>query len=229
LNAGRDLSAVASRIDAARDIAMSAGRDVVLASAANEEHSDAKYKGGGKKVTTQEDHVGQQATEVTAGGDVLISAGENLTLVSSKIGAGNEAYLVAGDKIELLAANDSDYSLYDMEEKGSWGKKKTQRDEVTDVRAVGSEISAGSDITLLSGGDQKYQGAKLDAGNDIAIVSGGEVTFEAVKDLHQESHAKSDSDLAWTSSKGEGKTDETLRQTQMIAQGNIAIKAVDGL
>uniref|UniRef100_UPI0023EEECEB DUF637 domain-containing protein n=1 Tax=Pseudomonas pseudonitroreducens TaxID=2892326 RepID=UPI0023EEECEB len=42
-------------------------------------------------------------------------------------------------------------------------------------------------------------------------------------------HAKSDSDLAWTSSKGEGKTDETLRQTQMIAQGNIAIKAVDGL
>ncbi|WP_236202353.1 hemagglutinin repeat-containing protein, partial [Pseudomonas pseudonitroreducens] len=42
LNAGRDLSAVASRIDAARDIAMSAGRDVVLASAANEEHSDAK-------------------------------------------------------------------------------------------------------------------------------------------------------------------------------------------
>ncbi|WP_240964898.1 filamentous hemagglutinin N-terminal domain-containing protein [Pseudomonas multiresinivorans] len=229
LNAGRDLSAVASRIDAARDIAMSAGRDVVLASAANEEHSDAKYKGGGKKVTTQEDHVGQQATEVIAGGDVLISAGENLTLVSSKIGAGNEAYLVAGDKIELLAANDSDYSLYDMEEKGSWGKKKTQRDEVTDVRAVGSEISAGSDITLLSGGDQKYQGAKLEAGNDIAILSGGEVTFEAVKDLHQESHAKSDSDLAWTSSKGEGKTDETLRQTQMIAQGNIAIKAVDGL
>ncbi|WP_420852330.1 DUF637 domain-containing protein [Pseudomonas nitroreducens] len=229
LNAGRDLSAVASRIDAARDIAMSAGRDVVLASAANEEHSDAKYKGGGKKVTTQEDHVGQQATEVTAGGDVLISAGENLTLVSSKIGAGNEAYLVAGDKIELLAANDSDYSLYDMEEKGGWGKKKTQRDEVTDVRAVGSEISAGSDITLLSGGDQKYQGAKLDAGNDIAILSGGQVTFEAVKDLHQESHAKSDGDLAWTSSKGEGKTDETLRQTQMIAQGNIAIKAVDGL
>ncbi|WP_447755349.1 two-partner secretion domain-containing protein [Pseudomonas nicosulfuronedens] len=229
LNAGRDLSAVASRIDAARDIAMSAGRDIVLASAAGEEHSDAKYKGGGKKVTTQEDHVGQQATEVNAGGDVLISAGENLTLVSSKIGAGNEAYLVAGDKIELLAANDSDYLLYDMEEKGGWGKKKTQRDEVTDVRAVGSEISAGSDITLLSGSDQKYQGAKLEAGNDIAIVSGGEVTFEAVKDLHQESHEKSKGDLAWTSSKGEGQTDETLRQSELLARGNLTIRAVEGL
>ena len=30
-------------------------------------------------------------------------------------------------------------------------------------------------------------------------------------------------------SKGRGNTDETLRQTQMIAKGNIVIKAVDGL
>ena len=87
----------------------------------------------------------------------------------------------------------------------------------------------GADITLLSGGDQKYQGAKLDSGNDIAIVSGGSVTFEAVKDLHQESHEKSKGNLAWQSSKGKGQTDETLRQTQLIAQGNVAIKAVEGL
>ncbi|BBR55310.1 hypothetical protein M6G63_06375 [Pseudomonas sp. BYT-5] len=82
---------------------------------------------------------------------------------------------------------------------------------------------------MRSGGDQKYQGAKLDSGNDIAIVSGGSVTFEAVKDLHQESHEKSKGNLAWQSSKGKGQTDETLRQTQLIAQGNVAIKAVEGL
>ena len=64
---------------------------------------------------------------------------------------------------------------------------------------------------------------------DIAIVSGGAVTFEAVKDLHDESHTKSKGDLAWTSSKGKGNTDETLRQTQMIAEGSVVIKAVDGL
>jgi filamentous hemagglutinin len=55
------------------------------------------------------------------------------------------------------------------------------------------------------------------------------VTFEAVKDLHQESHEKSDSNLAWQSSKGQGKTDETLRQSALIAQGNLTIKAVEGL
>ncbi|WP_343575839.1 filamentous hemagglutinin N-terminal domain-containing protein [Pseudomonas sp.] len=225
VEAGRDISVVSSRIDVGRDAGISAGRDVILASAADEQHSYDKSK----KVTRQEDHVTQRGTELSAGRDVLISAGQDLTLVSSKIGAGNEAYLVAGDKIEVLAANDSDYSLYDKKSKGSFGQKKTRHDEVTDVKAVSSEISAGSDITLLSGGDQKYQAAKLDAGNDIAIVSGGDVSFEAVKDLHQESHEKSNSNLAWSSAKGKGQTDETARQTQMIAQGNIAIKAVDGL
>ncbi|MDG3927154.1 hypothetical protein ACM8BA_31085, partial [Pseudomonas aeruginosa] len=53
--------------------------------------------------------------------------------------------------------------------------------------------------------------------------------FEAVKDLHQESHEKSKGDLAWNSAKGKGQTDETLRQTQIVAQGNLAIKAADGL
>ncbi|WP_305831708.1 DUF637 domain-containing protein, partial [Pseudomonas aeruginosa] len=81
----------------------------------------------------------------------------------------------------------------------------------------------------LSGGDQTYQGAKLESGNDLAIVSGGAVTFEAVKDLHQESHEKSKGDLAWQSSKGKGQTDETVRQSQIVAQGNLAIKAVEGL
>ena len=50
-----------------------------------------------------------------------------------------------------------------------------------------------------------------------------------MKDLHQESHEKSKGNLAWQSSKGKGQTDETLRQTQLIAQGNVAIKAVEGL
>ncbi|PTC39081.1 putative large exoprotein involved in heme utilization or adhesion of ShlA/HecA/FhaA family [Pseudomonas paraeruginosa] len=94
---------------------------------------------------------------------------------------------------------------------------------------MGSQISSGGDLTLLSGGDQTYQGAKLESGNDLAIVSGGAVTFEAVKDLHQESHEKSKGDLAWQSSKGKGQTDETVRQSQLVAQGNLAIKAVEGL
>ncbi|HBP1116791.1 TPA: two-partner secretion system putative hemagglutinin TpsA2 [Pseudomonas aeruginosa] len=225
VSAGRDLSAVASALEARRDIALSAGRDVTLAAAANEEHAYSKTR----KVTYQEDKVAQQGTRVDAGGDLAINAGQDLRLIASQASAGDEAYLVAGDKLELLAANDSNYYLYDKKKKGDFGRKETRRDEVTDVKAVGSQINSGGDLTLLSGGDQTYQGAKLESGNDLAIVSGGAVTFEAVKDLHQESHEKSKGDLAWNSAKGKGQTDETLRQTQIVAQGNLAIKAADGL
>ncbi|MEY9335443.1 filamentous hemagglutinin [Pseudomonas protegens] len=225
VSAGRDLTAVASQIEAKRNIAMDAAGDLTLASAADEQHSYSKTK----KVTRQEDHVSQVGTSLTAGADVVLSAGKDLSLISSRISAGNEAYLVAGDNLELLAAQDSDYSLYDMKKKGSWGTKKTRRDEVTQVTNIGSEITTGGDLTLKSGGDQKYQVAKLESAKDLTLDSGGAITFEGVKDLHDESHTKSNNNAFWNSSKGRGNTDETLRQSSLVAGGSLTIKAVEGL
>ncbi|WP_269783866.1 hemagglutinin repeat-containing protein, partial [Pseudomonas protegens] len=225
ISAGRDITAIASQIEAKRDVAMVATENLNLVSAASETHFYSKTK----KVKSQEDHVNQVASTVTAGGDVSLTAGEDLTLISSRVTAGDEAYLVAADQLNLLAAQDSNYSLYDMKKKGGWGSKETKRDEVTRVTHVGSEISAGGNLTLKSDGDQKYQVAKLESGKDLTLDSGGAITFEGVKDLHQESHEKSSNSLAWTSAKGKGNTDETLRQSQLVAQGRVVIKAVDGL
>ncbi|MGC5700857.1 filamentous hemagglutinin N-terminal domain-containing protein [Pseudomonas sp. NFXW11] len=225
ISAGRDISAIASQIEAARNIGISATQDLSLVSAADEQHAYSKTR----KVTRQEDHLQQVQSSVKAGGNVALAAGQDLTLISSRITAGDEAYLVAGDRLQLLAAEDSDYSLYDMKKSGSWGQKKTRRDEETDIRHVGASISAGAGLTLKSEGDQQYQAAQLESGQDITLDSGGEITFAGVKDLHQESHEKSNSSLAWTSAKGKGSTDETLRQTALIAQGKVAIRALDGL
>ncbi|MBI6669908.1 DUF637 domain-containing protein, partial [Pseudomonas syringae] len=225
VQAGRDISVIASQIDAKRDIAMAATENLTISSAADEEHSLSKSK----KLTRQEDHVSQVAADLDAGGSVALQAGQNLSVISSRITAGKEAYLVAGENLDILAAQDSDYSLYDKKKKGSFGAKKTKRDEITDVKNIGSEITTGGDLLLSSGGDQKYQAAKLESGKDLTIESGGAVTFEGVKDLKQESHEKSKSDLAWNSSKGKGNTDETLRQSELVAKGEVAIRAVEGL
>ncbi|WP_256674724.1 DUF637 domain-containing protein [Pseudomonas sp. LD120] len=225
VQAGRDVTVVAGDINTERDISMKAAENLTLSSAADERHAYSKSK----KLTVQEDHVKQIASNVTAAGDVVFSAGKDMTLISSRINAGDEAYLVAGGQLDLLAAQDSDYSLYDKKKKGSFGKLQTRRDEVTHVTNVGSEIKTGGDLTLKSDGDQRYQVAKLESGKDITLDSGGAITFEGVKDLHQESHEKTNNNSFWVSSKGKGNTDETLRQTQMVAAGNIVIKAVDGL
>ncbi|MDZ3826164.1 two-partner secretion domain-containing protein [Pseudomonas monsensis] len=223
--AKRDINVIASEIDAKRDVSMKATENLVISSAADEEHSNSKNK----KEKRQEDHVTQIMSGITAGGDVKLEAGKDLSVISSRVTAGDEAYLVAGDRLELLAAQDTDYSLYDMKKKGSFGKLKMQHDEVTDTKYVGSEIKTGGNLTLSSKGDQLYQVAKLESGNNITLDSGGAITFQGVKDLHDENHTKTNNSAGWVSSKGRGNTDETLRQTQMIAKGNIVIKAVDGL
>jgi filamentous hemagglutinin len=223
--AARNISAVASQISAQRDLTLDAAENLNIASAADEQHSYSKTK----KVTSQEDHVSQVSSVLKAGGDVSLTAGQDMAMMSSKITAGKQAYVYAGNTLSLGAAQDSDYSLYDMKKKGSFGAKKTQRDEVTKVNYVGTEINTGGNLVLASGGDQLYQVAKLNSGKDLTLESGGAITFEGVKDLHQESHEKSSSSLVWNSMKGKGHTDETLRQTQLIAQGAMAIKAVDGL
>ncbi|MDO7895295.1 two-partner secretion domain-containing protein [Pseudomonas citrulli] len=225
VRAGRDLAEIGSQIEAKRDIGMTAVENILLSSAADESHSYSKSK----KLTTQEDHVKQVGSTLTAGGDVSLSAGKDMRLISSRVAAGDEAYLIAGEKLELLAAQDSDYSLYDKKKKGSWGSKQTKRDEVTKITHVGSEITTGGDLVLISGGDQRYQVAKLASGDDLTLQSGGSVTFEGVKDLHQESHEKTNNSAFWVSSKGKGNTDETFRQTQMKAAGDIVINAVNGL
>jgi filamentous hemagglutinin len=118
-----------------------------------------------------------------------------------------------------------------MKESGGLGSK-TQHDEVsqvTQVTNIGTAVTTGGNLTLASNGDQLYQAAKLNSGNDPTIASGGAITFEGVKDLHQETHTKSSSNLAWTSAKGKGNTDETLQQTEMTARGKTVITAVNGL
>ncbi|AZE64390.1 two-partner secretion domain-containing protein [Pseudomonas synxantha] len=229
LQAGQDVNIIGSTATAGKDLNIAAGRDLNVASVSDMHNVEGKEKHGKKRIKTADDQTTQVASVLTAGGDFVSQAGRDTTIVASRISAGNEAYLYSGDKLNLLAAQNSTYSLYDMKEKGGWGAKKTKRDEVTHVTNVGTEIKTGGDLVLKSGGDQTYQLAKLQSGRDITLDSGGAITFEAVKDLHQESHEKSKNSLVWTSAKGKGNTDETLRQSQLIAQGQVVIKAVDGL
>ncbi|OLU29573.1 DUF637 domain-containing protein [Pseudomonas sp. PA27(2017)] len=229
VSAGQDIAVVASTVKATGDVLLDADRDVIVAAAADESSSEYRYKRSGKKVNKENSTIRQQAAVIDAGGDLTIQAERNVALNASNLTAGGEAYLYAGEQLALLAAQNSDYSLYDMKKKGSWGSKKTQRDEVTTVRNVGTTITSGGDLTLVSEGDQLYQRARLESGADLTLESGGSITFEAVKDLDQESHEKSKSSLAWTSGKGKGKTDETVLQSQLIAEGNVTIRAVEGL
>jgi filamentous hemagglutinin len=48
-----------------------------------------------------------------------------------------------------------------LKKKGSFGNKKTQRDEVTDEKNIGSEIKTAVDLTLVSGGEGQLKSIEL--------------------------------------------------------------------
>ena len=229
MKAGQDVTVIGSTATAGNDLNIEAGRDFNVTSVSDIHNVEGKEKHGKKRIKTEDEQTTQVASVLTAGANFTSQAARDTTLIASRISAGNEAYLYSGRQMNLLAAENSTHTLYDMKKNSGWGSKKTQRDEVTRITNVGTEISTGGDLILKSGGDQAYQLATLNSGKNITLDSGGAITFEAVKDLHQESHEKTNNNAFWVASKGKGNTDETLRQSQLIAEGSVAINAVDGL
>ncbi|MEK1942675.1 MAG: filamentous hemagglutinin N-terminal domain-containing protein [Pseudomonas sp.] len=227
--AGRDLAIIASTLKATGDIQLSAQQNFAIASAADHRSRDSYRKSAGKKVTDQASISRQQSAVIEAGGELNIQAGNNLLVSASQLKAGDEAFLYAGNQLALLSAENSDHRLYDSKKKGSWGAKHTRKDRITSVRNIGATIETGGDLKLISEGDQLYQKAVLHSGANLTLDSGGAITFEAVKDLEQESHERSKSDWAWHSAKGQGRADEILRQSELIAGGETIIRALQGL
>ncbi|RCV88555.1 DUF637 domain-containing protein [Billgrantia montanilacus] len=63
----------------------------------------------------------------------------------------------------------------------------------------------------------------------VITQSGGTIRFETASDVHTESHERSKSSFAWQSASGEGFTRETLRQSELVAQGDLIIQAAEGI
>ena len=62
---------------------------------------------------------------------------------------------------------------------------------------------------------------------DLTLDSGAGIVFEGVLELEQQSRIRSKNSWVWQSAKGKGHTDETLIQSQLQAQGELAIRAAE--
>ncbi|WP_244652914.1 hemagglutinin repeat-containing protein [Pseudomonas viridiflava] len=209
--AGRDISVIASNIDAKRDIAMAATENLTLSSAADEEHSYSKSK----KVTEQEDHVKQVVTDLGAGGSVALSAGKDLSVIASRVSATDQAYLYAGNDVNLLAAQDSDYSYYSKTKKGSLGKKSSIMTESESESAVSSVIESGKKLVVSAGNDINSQGSKLDSAGVLSASAGRDINLGFAESSESESSASSKKGLFSSKSNASSSSQTTLTSTEL--------------
>ncbi|MBY3417703.1 filamentous hemagglutinin N-terminal domain-containing protein [Rhizobium laguerreae] len=116
----------------------------------------------------------QQQSQLSAGTNATIKAGDDILLSGSSVKAGGNVALSAGDDINITAAQEHSASTF--------GKKSA-----SSITHVGSEISAGGDLSVTAGkgsGDHDLNivGSKLTADGKVALKADGDVTIAEATD-----------------------------------------------
>ncbi|WP_223569657.1 hemagglutinin repeat-containing protein [Pseudomonas sp. BF-R-26] len=232
IRADRDITAIASRLDAKLDVELSAGNDILLASAANE--SD--YVSRSKKRAQESHSISQQATVLNSGRDIAIYAGNDLGIIASRIKAQEDISLGAEQDIIVASAKDESSSYYYKKKNGSFGRSKTTQRESYDSTNVASVIDAGQDLTVntrkdedgsvsLNGGrNVTIIGSQLKAGDDLVVGATNDVSILSGIEESGSYNKKTKTGLFGMSSSGSSqlKTNVTQVGSELTA-GNDAV------
>ncbi|MBH3326854.1 hemagglutinin repeat-containing protein, partial [Pseudomonas mosselii] len=235
LGAGRDLTAVASQIDAGRNLTLAAGEDLNLTSAANEAHSFSRSK----KVTQSKDQVTQVSTTLKAGGDVSLSAGQDMAIVASQVKGKGDVDIDAERDLTIASEQNESASYYLKKSKGSFGRSSSTQKESYHSTNVASVIEAGGDLTVnvskkddggiaLDGGrDVSVIGSQLKAGGDVMLGATGDVAVLSGVEEHGEYSKKTKSGFLGLSKSGKSQLQTRATQvgSELDAGNDIVIAA----
>ncbi|MFL9583794.1 hemagglutinin repeat-containing protein [Stenotrophomonas sp. AB1(2024)] len=227
ISAGRDLTAVGAVVDATGNVSLGAGNNVLITSAEDQHSASASYSSkksgfsgglsngvasvGYNKSSANSQESVQSTTQVGSAiasreGNVLISAGNQLTLAASDVVAGENLTLVGKD-IQLLARQDT------VDTQGSQSSTssgfsmgvtydptkayRSARDSTTDGMAdsgsimgditrnaegTASGVRAATTSTVVTGGSQRSNGTQSHSTSDARVTqlaAGGDMTLIA--------------------------------------------------
>ncbi|CAI2114168.1 hemagglutinin repeat-containing protein [Serratia quinivorans] len=224
MQAANNIDVTGAQITSGGAMDLRAGGDVNLLAnnTSRVDKSDGGRWGGGLKES--EAH-GSLATEISAGGPLNVSAGQDLNLAASQIGSKGDAALTAGRDINLQTA-----------EQGS--RQKTDGSEHISSGATRSTLTSGGDLQLQAGRDLNSQAAALVADNDVGLRAGRDVNLNTQQSReYQESHGGRQQRVnesirqQGTEIASGGDTriqagrDATLNATQAQASGDVAVSA----
>ncbi|MFJ7500074.1 hemagglutinin repeat-containing protein [Serratia grimesii] len=224
MQTGNNIEVTGAQVISGGAMDLRAGGDVNLLAnnTARVDKSDGGRWGGGLKES--ETH-GSLATEISAGGPLNVSAGQDLNLTASQIGSKGDAALKAGRDINLQTA-----------EQGS--RQKTDGSEHISSGATRSTLTSSGDLQLQAGRDLNSQAAALVADNDVGLRAGRDVNLNTQQSReYQESHGGRQQRVnesirqQGTEIASGGDTriqagrDATLNATQAQASGDVAVSA----
>ncbi|MBO9828352.1 hemagglutinin repeat-containing protein [Xanthomonas sp. A2111] len=189
LAAGNDLTIRQAQVTAGGNLIAAAGHDLNVTSVLGDSRTVTDQTRQGKTrvvTTTTTQDIDQQA--LTAGGNLVLSAGHDVNLTAAKLDAGNGLAVVAGNDLNSTTLTTVDSSTT-LETRKRFKQTTNTRDETVH----GSDFTAGGDIALQSGHDVNLTAAKafteagalaVSAGNDVNLLAEQE-QHDAVQDMQK--------------------------------------------
>ncbi|CAM2748279.1 filamentous hemagglutinin [Pseudomonas gessardii] len=206
IEGGRDVTVIGSQLKAGGDMLLGATGDIAVLSGVEEHGSYSKKtksgflglsKSGKSQLQTTASQVG---SELDAGNDLVVAAGNDVRVRASEISADNDAELRAGlvnnsGDINLISANDTAYSRSEKYEKKTGSisggflaitsAKKAGR-EAQSSTSVGSQVAADRDANLQAERDINLVGSGISAGRDVSLNAGRDVNVLAAQNRTSE-------------------------------------------
>ncbi|WP_312692743.1 hemagglutinin repeat-containing protein [Kosakonia sp.] len=168
LTAGKDITLTGSTLKSGGDVLVNAtGNIAVNAIQKNDAYAQSGFTSGYARTTaTSHADVSYQGSAITAGGNLAMRAGNDLTLSASNVSAGKNVQLAAGNDLNLNAEKTSQNSRNGKSENHSTGLDRTT-------------VSAGNNLTLTAGQDINSQAAGLAAEQQVGMQAGRDVNLLA--------------------------------------------------
>ncbi|KMO05590.1 hemagglutinin repeat-containing protein [Chromobacterium violaceum] len=156
--------------------------DTTLLAQANNIHIEGgKVQAGGdlglsaaQNLTITDDSQHSQAgSSVKAGGDLQLQAGNDLKLQAAAIDAGGNASLQAGHDLDILSRE----TRYNLGGSGWYSSYQYQQAD-----HVGSQLNIGGSLALAAGNDLTLSGSAAKAGGSVLASAGGSLTLASTLD-----------------------------------------------
>lgn len=215
IRAGNDISVTGAGISAGASAELVAGNDLNLNAIDNSTSS---------RHANQESH--QRSAELTA-----ITAGDNVTLVAGRDVTSQAAGIVAGGNVGIQAGRDvSLLAEASVTGSSSHSKKKTVIDE--SIRQQGTEIASSGNTTIIAGRDLNAEAAQVTASGDIGVTAGRDVnlTTATESDYHYKEETKTKKGFLSKKTTHTIEEDSTTREAGTLLSGdNVTVQAGNNL
>ncbi|WP_286791932.1 hemagglutinin repeat-containing protein, partial [Marinobacter sp. Hex_13] len=242
-SAGNDFRLLGSDLASDGGVQLSAGNDLLVASVANSDSYDFKVRHDGETSHNIQRSVRQQGASITGGGDVVMESGNDLTVIASRLEAGEDLSLIGKGDISILAALDSDYLYSYEEDKGSFGRKRTETTETSRQDVVGSQLAAQGDVLINASkdkqgrlvgyeaaeGDVTFTSADVRSQGDTLIASAGSLTFDSAANTYSHEHHKTKKGTISARQSGQSTLSITHQGTSLQSGGDVQMMGLNGI